>query len=1814
MGGDFGYVIKFNIDSTFTTIPNGKGLPPFNSSYTSGEQIVYAGNDTFGINVTNLEPGTEYYFKVFAYDTCSAMHQDSFIYAPTGALIGPVSTKSIPEIYFVDAVKDTIKKVYGDEKFKLNIDSDSPGTLSYEINGFPNGSIISLDSLILGNADTIIITVTQTETDSFVVGTDSVYIAIDKAMLTATADDLIKTKSDPDFDYSISYTGFKNDDDRSDIDQEPIVSSSATINSPPGQYTIILEGGIDNNYTFNLINGTITILDDPVIALRNDGQITSEFAPQGGLRYQRNFFLITPEEMAQSDLRVDSFFNSMGFTITKAQDSSTTAGLKIYLQNTTDTHARTNLTWNTTTVSSNDFNAVGLLSGEYEWQVNATCASAASEYTDIRTFSTVDTLACNKVNNITITSITDSSAVVNWHAPYSSEFSQYSIRYTESFPEQWISMSVTGNSYTLTNLNPDKQYQVRVRTECTSEVSGETGSSFATLNADVCNEPTTLEVSSITDTSAILSWDTSGLMGDRFEIEYRRIGSFNWLSKFASSDSVRISDLDTGVDYEWKVKTICSTGKGKFVNGANFITTGTPSTCFLPNRIFSNVVDDTSALLFWDEVPSAQSYNVRYRLKKSISWSDVIAPMSLVHDDSIKIPNRLGEYTIPFKGIGTSPLSYTGDGLYVAWEYTNLNGALSTFNSSLANSSDYNFKDQNGLDTTDFVLSLSSETSINSTHHENILIGKDSRPEIWLGTAGLIDEVEVAAVYAHGHHALSYQGVANISSLIKNKASVSKNYDVILEVKDVITGSVRYSSTQNVTINPNNDTIVKFTGWIPMIAELDSIIVSIPVQNNEAVTENNRAYYIQRVNRTIMSYDDASNASNAAGYGTEEGLILVRYKISGSGSVIGSEIYLDYSSIDHDLYAVILNEDGILLDSSNVFTPDSTEVNKYHTFYFPETPFFKDSTFYIGLAQEMNGVGGYLPVGVQWETKDIRNATYYRADLNGNNLVDHPNPGRLMIRAILAEGRTLPVIIGDPTLCEGSTSKLRVGNKITRYANQLIDVSSQFGNIDFDGKQALGPPDLFPEHSQSSNQWISSTADDQREFIILGFPNPSPINYIDIYETLNPGAIDSIYVKNQFGAFVPVYTGTAEVSDPVATRKHITFDTTLFDVSEIRISMASDSILGYNGIDAVAIGLESDTSDFVTYQWGGPVTSTLNAIDINAAGTYYVITTDQYGCESIDSLVVITPSQIRPELNIRGGNAKDTSFCDGESIVILSDRIEGNLWNTNEVTDSITVDTTGIYHLEFDDGLGCGLLYSDTIIVTVDSVPEPIISGSLGYCFGGKTTLTVNENYLLYNWSNDSTTQSIEVDTSDKFTVTVTDSRGCVGKSASVETFDTIGVTLSLISDLSVCPKDSIEIDAGSYSSYLWSSQENTQKIFIEAGETVGVTVTDNNGCIGTGEVKADEAPPLEFMVLGNSGFCPGDSTLLDAGEFETYKWSTGDTTRSVYAKSIDIFVVTVTDSGGCEGKSELTTFKHSSPSPTIEGEFVFCQEDSTILKVGDFTSYLWSTSETTDSIIVQSNSTYSVTVTDENGCTNSSIETTRHYKPTVPSIYGPDGFCPGKSITLQTDSIFSSFKWSNHSMANQTTISANGTYYVTVEDDNGCEGTNSKTIVENALPMPIIAGELGFCGGSNVLLKAVDNNGKGFVDYKWNNQLVSQSIIAETPGTYSVEVTDSNGCVNNTSVSVMEEGDVPSRPGTIIGPEEIGGGQYRFSLQMAVPEALYYVWYVPPGMTIVGENCEDEVIVSINGPISGEITVAAGNSCGLSPSVNPRTLRFSIP
>lgn len=141
-----------------------------------------------------------------------------------------------------------------------------------------------------------------------------------------------------------------------------------------------------------------------------------------------------------------------------------------------------------------------------------------------------------------------------------------------------------------------------------------------------------------------------------------------------------------------------------------------------------------------------------------------------------------------------------------------------------------------------------------------------------------------------------------------------------------------------------------------------------------------------------------------------------------------------------------------------------------------------------------------------------------------------------------------------------------------RWATTVRGFSSQYTETSWSAAQALGAPDVYPQHGDLAHAWASRGADDQPEWIELGYDTPRAVSAIEIYETYNAGAIERVTLITTTGRRIEVGHQESPLTGELASRKLVLeVPCTSEPIAAVRIEVASQRVSGWNEIDAVGL-------------------------------------------------------------------------------------------------------------------------------------------------------------------------------------------------------------------------------------------------------------------------------------------------------------------------------------------------------------------------------------------------------------------------------------------------------------------------------------------------------------------------------------------------------------------------------------------------------------------------------------------------------------------
>ncbi|MBK8701086.1 MAG: hypothetical protein IPN29_16720 [Saprospiraceae bacterium] len=594
-------------------------------------------------------------------------------------------------------------------------------------------------------------------------------------------------------------------------------------------------------------------------------------------------------------------------------------------------------------------------------------------------------------------------------------------------------------------------------------------------------------------------------------------------------------------------------------------------------------------------------------------------------------------------------------------------------------------------------------------------------------------------------------------------------------------------------------------------------------------------------------------------------------------------------------------------------------------------------------------------------------------------------------------------------------------------------------------------------------------------------------------------------------------------------------------------------------VDYVKYTTPGTYNNMVTYAWSGPGiigSTTGTSITVNTGGTYTLVVTDCGGCTASDNAVVTINNMV-----VANAGA-DVSICNGQSVTLTAATVAGATYEWRENGNATIISssqsfmvsptTTKSYILTVRKD-GCE--DSDDVVITVNPLPEVNAGPDVAICYGFSSTLnavgSAGTPGYTYVWSNGATTASTTVSplVTTTYTVTVTDSKGCIKTDAVVVTVNPLP-EVNAGPDVAICYGFSSTLTAvGSAGTpgytYVWSNGATTASTTVSplVTTTYTVTVTDSKGCIKTDAVVVTVNPLPEVNAGPDVAICYGfSSTLTAVGSAGTpgytYVWSNGATTASTTVSPLvtTTYTVTVTDTKGCIKTDAVVVTVNPLPEVNAGPDVAICYGfSSTLTAVGSAGTpgytYVWSNGATTASTTVSPlvTTTYTVTVTDSKGCIKTdAVVVTVNPLPEVNA--GPDvAICYGFSSTLTAVGSAGTpgytYVWSNGATTASTTVSplVTTTYTVTVTDTKGCIKTDAVVVTVNPLPEVNAGPDVAICYGFSSTLTAVGSAGTPGYTYVWSNGATTASTTVSplVTTTYTVTVTDSKGCIKTDAVVV---------------------------------------------------------------------------------------------
>lgn len=588
-----------------------------------------------------------------------------------------------------------------------------------------------------------------------------------------------------------------------------------------------------------------------------------------------------------------------------------------------------------------------------------------------------------------------------------------------------------------------------------------------------------------------------------------------------------------------------------------------------------------------------------------------------------------------------------------------------------------------------------------------------------------------------------------------------------------------------------------------------------------------------------------------------------------------------------------------------------------------------------------------------------------------------------------------------------------------------------------------------------------------------------------------------------------------------------------------------------------------------TYAWPGGLSG--NTVSISNPGSYVVTATDMNGC-TVASVAIVEANTTAPTASAIGGTltcaAPTTLIGATTNVTSATYSWSGPNGFTSNVQNP-PVTTAGTYVVTVTNTAN-GCTGTATAEVTQNiTVPSLTATGGILNCVNPVVQLTANSNATnpVYQWTGPSgfasSLQNPSVSQPGSYTVVVTNSvNGCSTTAIAEVTQNNEIPTASALGGVLTCANPSVNLMGMSTTqnaTFSWtgpggfvSSQQNP--VVVVAGIYQLIVTNPTSGCTAMAitEVVDYTTSPTAIIATPASLNCQTSTLQLNGlqssqGTNFQYSWTanagghivSGANTLTPLVDAAGIYVLQVVNSqNGCASTDTATITQHPPVTVSlINATSVSCfgGADGSVTAApfggsGTGYTYLWATGQMTASLANLTAGPYTVSVTDSEGCT-----ATGTIAISQPDLLLANAIATGESTPGANDGTATalpsggtpgySYLWSTGEITPGISNLAPGNYSVSVTDSHLCLA--NQTVIVNSSSCAVTgnatATAISCNGAGNGTATAVLTGGMDPIIYLWSNGASTATIVNLTPGTYSVQMTDANGCPAVASVLVTE-------------------------------------------------------------------------------------------
>jgi hypothetical protein len=657
-----------------------------------------------------------------------------------------------------------------------------------------------------------------------------------------------------------------------------------------------------------------------------------------------------------------------------------------------------------------------------------------------------------------------------------------------------------------------------------------------------------------------------------------------------------------------------------------------------------------------------------------------------------------------------------------------------------------------------------------------------------------------------------------------------------------------------------------------------------------------------------------------------------------------------------------------------------------------------------------------------------------------------------------------------------------------------------------------------------------------------------------------------------------------------------------------------------------------------TFNWGSGIT-TEDRTGL-AAGTYTVTIKDLDGCTGVVSGITVTQPLTAVSKSTTVTNITCNGGTNGTIDLTPSGGTPGYTYNWGSGITS--QDRTGLgaasYSVIITDANGCAVNFSG-ITVTQPTAVSGTTTVTNVACFGNSTgainlTPSGGTPGYTFSWGGGITTEDRTGLAAATYAVIITDANGCTknvtGITVTQPTAAVSGTTVVTNVSCFSGTNGTINLTPSGGTvpySFLWDDGLNTEDRTGLAAGTLQFIITDANNCTSpvtgvtiTQPTAISVTASSQTNVTCNGGSNGAASINAPTGGTPgyTYNWTpgtpTGDGTVSVTGLTAGTWTCIVTDANGCVASQSFTVTQPTAVSGTTVVTNVTCfgGTNGTIALSPPGYTYNWGGGITVRDRINLSAGTYTVIITDANGCTGSvSATITQPTSPVGGTTVVTNVACNGGTngainLTILGANPPYTFNWNGGNTTEDRIALAAGTYSVIITDGDGCTGSVSATVTQpTALSVTASSQTNVSCFGGSNGAAAINTPTGGTPGYTYNwtpgtpTGDGTTSITGLTAGTWTCAVTDANGCVASQNFTVTQPPALSVTASSQTNVSCNGGSNGAAAINTPTGGAGGYTYNWTPG------NPTGDGTTSVTGLTAGTwtCTVTDANGCVASPS-----------